>query len=544
MSPSRKSAPAAVVGLDIGSDSIKVAEAKYARDGITLTGLGVGRTPEGAVENEVIVDPKALGAAIKQLLSESGIKTKKCVSAVGGQSQVVVRVIEVPKMTRDELTETMKWEIERHVPFSVNEVVKDFQPLERPNADPDAQNMEVLLAVAQQELIANHVEALQAAGLKPMAIDIEPLAASRSLIEASQNGASASEIVAIVNIGSNRTDVGIFEGGLLTFPSPPLGIAGMSFTREIAEALGQTLEQAEITKKEYAAVDVEALEGGVGPSDQGFASEPTSFDTVFAPPGQIAGAPEPGDQPVPGTEPADPGAFRDTVDGPVFDAPEVAVGPSFDLGEPAVPGFDLGDASAAQPATPAEPEPELGAEPDLLAAEPADIFAFDLGGDQEPAAEQITPDFDLEEESQASQEDQTAAPAFDLGDTDAFADPGEAVGQDAAPVSQPQAGSMEQAVFNAISGVLVDLAVEIRRSIEYYTTRYSKAPQRVILCGGTAKMPRLDEFLGRQLGIQVEVADPVKNVRANVPGASGQYLKEISPLFAVSIGLAIRDMVG
>ena len=180
----------------------------------------------------------------------------------------------------------------------------------------------------------------------------------------------------------------------------------------------------------------------------------------------------------------------------------------------------------------------------MLAAEPSDIFAFDLGGEQEPAAEQITPDFDLEEEAPASQEDQAPAPAFDLGDTDAFADPGEAVQQAAAPVLQPQAGSMEHAVFNAISGVLVDLAVEIRRSIEYYTNRYSKAPQRVILCGGTAKMPRLDEFLGRQLGIQVEVADPVKNVRANVPGASGQYLKEISPLFAVSIGLAIRDMVG
>lgn len=57
-------------------------------------------------------------------------------------------------------------------------------------------------------------------------------------------------------------------------------------------------------------------------------------------------------------------------------------------------------------------------------------------------------------------------------------------------------------------------------------------------------MPRLDKYLSGELGIPVEVADPVKNVQANVPGASGQYLKEVSPLFAVSIGLAIRDMVG
>ncbi len=97
MSPSRKSAPSAVVGLDIGSDSIKVVEAKYAKDGITITGIGIMRTPEGVIDNEVIVDPTALGSAIKSLLSESGIKTKKCVSSVAGQSRVVVRVVEVPK---------------------------------------------------------------------------------------------------------------------------------------------------------------------------------------------------------------------------------------------------------------------------------------------------------------------------------------------------------------------------------------------------------------------------------------------------------------
>ena len=118
-----------MVGLDIGTDSIKVAEAKFARDGITISGLGIARTPEGVFDNELIVDPKALGQAIKALLAESGVKTKKCVSSVSGSSQVVVRVISVPKMNQDELAETMKWEVERHVPFSPQEVVMDFQPL-------------------------------------------------------------------------------------------------------------------------------------------------------------------------------------------------------------------------------------------------------------------------------------------------------------------------------------------------------------------------------------------------------------------------------
>jgi Tfp pilus assembly PilM family ATPase len=97
MSSSNKKIPPAMVGIDIGIDSIKVAEAKYNdKDGITITGLGIARTPIGVIENEMIVDPKGLGDAIKTLLNDSGIKTKKCVSSVAGQSKVVVRVIDVP----------------------------------------------------------------------------------------------------------------------------------------------------------------------------------------------------------------------------------------------------------------------------------------------------------------------------------------------------------------------------------------------------------------------------------------------------------------
>jgi type IV pilus assembly protein PilM len=542
MSPSRKSPPSAVVGLDIGTDSIKVAEAKYGKDGITITALGIAQTPVGVIENEVITDPKALGSAIKALLAESGIKTKQVVSSVAGQSKVVVRIIEVPRMTRDELTETMKWEVERQVPFSPSEVVMDFQPLDKPDADPNAQNMEVLLAVAQQDLIDSHVQALLAAGLKPMAIDIEPLACSRSLIETSQNGLR-DEVVAIVNIGANNTDLGVFEKGLLTFPSPPLSIAGMSFTREIAEVLGQTLEEAETMKKEYAAVKLDAFASAPTVGDQQAdesdvqaapVSEPTSFDT-FAGPGLDFGVPfNQGDeqvrtdQPAADTdeqiglaaEPASLSDFQDTIDGPIFDTPDAMGIPAFDIEQttaPAGPAFDLGDDELASSTASAGP-------------------SFDLDD-----AEPVAPSFDLEEQTEDSEEPIT--PSFDLSDTDENADLGEPV------VDQPtsklaSSGSTEDVIFEAITGVLVDLANELRRSIEYYSTRYSQMPQRVLLCGGTAKMPNLAEFLSEQLGIPVEVANPIKNLKIKVTNISDRYLSEIAPVFPVAIGLAIRDMIG
>lgn len=512
MSPSKKAPPAAVVGVDIGSDSIKVAEAKYTKDGITISALGMAPVPPGVVENEVILDPTALGSAIKTLLSEHGIKTKQCVSAVAGQARVVVRVIEVPKMEKSELAETMKWEVERHVPFSPTQVVMDFQPLEKETPDPNAQNMEVLLAVAQDELISSHVEALLAAGLKPMAIDIEPLAASRSLIEITQNGVKE-EIIAILNIGSRNTDLGVFEKGLLAFPSPPLGIAGTTLTQEIAEALSKTPEESEVVKKEYASVNL----SGFGQPAPGI--------------GMPAVSPEPTSMGMADNQIPDVGAsfVQDTVSEVSEEAVDsadqsakfhvTADGPVFDLGEP--------DASAEA----AAPEQESDA------VQPTGPM-FDLG-EAEPAQSE-GPTFDLG----SSEEDQQAPtkPVFDLDDEEPAAPP---------PPIQPapvqtafNAGSMEDRVFQAISGILVDLANEVRRSIEYYTTRYNKTPERIFVCGGTAKIPHLDEFLSQELGIKVEVADPLSNLKVNVASASDRYLREISPMFAVCVGLAIRDMVG
>lgn len=532
MSPSRKSAPSAVVGLDIGTDTIKVAEAKFAKDGIAITGLGIARTPQGVIENEVIVDPKALGATIKALLTESGIKTRKCVSSVSGASQVVIRVISVPKMKQEELAETMKWEVERHVPFSPQEVVMDFQPLDNPSADPAAAEMDVLLAVAQQQLVDSHVEALFAAGLQPTAIDIEPLAASRSLIELSKNGAMG-ETVAVVNIGATRTDLGIFENGLLTFPSPPLGVAGINFTREIAEALGQTLEQAEVTKREFAAVDLAATASPASPdpAPQAPAAEPTTtFNTAVGPETATSGGFDLDDV-APAAEPAKPGDFQDTIDGPVFDVEDI--GPSFDSSSSS-PSFDLGGPDRDAP----------------VAAGPS----FDLGGPssfdaaEEPAAP-AGPAFDLDDDEPEPVVEEDAAPSFDLSDAGNEIDHGaEAVPQaTGAPVVAPvpmDAGSTEGQVFQAISGVLADLANELRMSLDYYQNRYSKLPERVYLCGGTAKMPGLDQYLSRELGLPVVVADPVKNLPVQVPSASPQYLNEISPLLCVCMGLAIRDMIG
>ncbi len=245
------------VGLDIGSRWIKVAEVVPSRGGVTVRAIGMAPTPEGSMENNVIVDPQLLGDAVKKLLKESGCSSKSSVSSVSGQGALVVRVIEVPKMSDNELAETMRWEVERHVPFAANEVIMDFQVIDRADAPPDAQNMEVLLAVAQQDMIDRHVEMLKAAGLKPSAIDVEPLAAARSLIELSPDP-YGHKTIAVINIGASNTDIGIFRDGVLSFPRT-LPLAGDAMTRAIMPQMGLAEEQAEEMKVRHGEVILDQM---------------------------------------------------------------------------------------------------------------------------------------------------------------------------------------------------------------------------------------------------------------------------------------------
>lgn len=544
MSPSRNIKPAAVVGVDIGSNTIKVAEAKFGKDGITITALGSAQLPAGLIENEVILDPKALGQALKALLAESGIKTKRTVSSVSGQSRVVVRVIEVPKMSSKELAETMKWEVERHVPFPPNEVIMDYKPLDLLGNDPNAQNMEILLAVAQDDLINKHVEALQTAGLKPVAIDIEPLAASRTLIEATSYGQQTG-VIAIVNIGANNTELSVFDEGVLVFPSPPLGIAGSMLTHEISEAMGLTLEDAENTKREYAAIDLNGFGIGGG-SGTAAPDGPTAFGTSFSPTDAGTFDSSQAQQPAAG-------GFASTIDGPVFDqddplgfhnmggtapeqtpegtpAAEATEMPAFDLGTPqfAGPSFDFATD------TPAEPE----------VMETASVSVPE------------GPSFDLEDDSpEPTIDSKPVAPAFDLSDVHEGVNPGDQVdyvdpdltmpGYEDSPRYDPTRAlnETEQKVFNAISGPLMDLATELRRSLEYYSSKYQKVPHKVYLCGGSARIPNLDKFLSNELGVPVAVADPVRKLRVKAPMVSPPALRDMSPSMSVCIGLAIRDML-
>jgi type IV pilus assembly protein PilM len=455
------------VGLDIGSNQIKVAELRRSGNQLQVVAMGVAQTPLEAYDKSEIIDPQLLGTAVKNLLKQAGITSKEVVSSVSGQSAVVVRVIEVPQMSPSELAENMKWEVERHVPFATSEMVIDWTPIERPEGVAEGQNMEVLLAVAQQDMIDRHVEMLNAAGLKPKSIDVEPLAVCRTLLDIDPQQSQPGHTVTILNIGASYTEVGIYRDKLLSFPRT-LPVAGDSLTRAIAQGLGIDLLTAEKYKVEYGEVIMDHMAGAPGaPSDFGGFSAP-GYSDFTVPAGNPFGAPT---DPFASPSSGGPMPFEFSTPGDV--APQPSGAPL-----EAAPGFGA-------------PAPEFGA--------PAPEFGA------APAPENLP------------------APA---GSGD------------------PVRDALRIQVFSAMAPVLAELAQEVRRSLDYYRGRAGDAyVNEILLVGGTAKLKGLAKFLESELGIPTRVADVLHNVQVSAKSVSAQYAQDLAPVFPISVGLGLRDLV-
>jgi len=465
------------IGLDIGSQTIKAVEARGAGTGLQISALGIENTPPGAVQGGVITDPKALGAAIKAVLSKNGIKASRCVSAAAGAASVVVRVIEVPRMTPAELAETMKWEVERHIPFAANDVEMAYQTIDDPAAaaDPNNPNMEVLLAVAQRDMVAAHIETLQAAGLNPVAVDVEPLAAGRALINVPRNGLDQKNVV-VVNIGAANTDVSIFKAGTLRFPRS-FPIAGDNFTRAIADHIGMGMDAAEEEKRENATVFMDLIGGGAGLGDDfGGGVAPAGGGDIGRTPFDFAA-----DINIPMNTP-----FASTPAGEGL-AP-VSASP-FDMTEDAPPV-----------APPVELTPEPVVPPAASPFDTSDPFAAAMSSS--PAA---------------------AGPLANV------------------PADDPRTRRRRE-IFDALLPVLGEFAGEVRRSVDYFRSRYpNDTLDQIILCGGSARIPNLDQFLQSDLGVTTVVADPFAGINVSSRQMSSERLQEVAPSFAVAVGLATRD---
>src|SRR3982074_2611851 len=148
----------ALVGLDIGSSSIKAVELKSTKQGYELVSFGLEALAQDTVVDGAIMDAPLVAGGISNNFDTQKIKTKNVATAVSGPSVIVKRVT-LPSMTGEELYDRIQSEASQHIPFDIADVNLDHQLLESVDSQ-----MDVLLVAVKKDKILNHPNVLPPSG--------------------------------------------------------------------------------------------------------------------------------------------------------------------------------------------------------------------------------------------------------------------------------------------------------------------------------------------------------------------------------------------
>jgi type IV pilus assembly protein PilM len=195
-----------LVGLDIGSSTIKAAEIVETKKGPSLKSFGMIDIAPGVITDGAIKEPESVADSIRQLFKLYNLKGQNVVISIGGYS-VIVKKINVQTMEEEQLQETIHFEAEQYIPFDISDVNLDFQILGESEINPN--QMSVLLVAAKKDMVNDYINLIQMAGLNPCIIDVDAFAL-QNIFEFNYdlNG----ENIALIDIGASKTSLNILKG--------------------------------------------------------------------------------------------------------------------------------------------------------------------------------------------------------------------------------------------------------------------------------------------------------------------------------------------
>ncbi len=195
-----------LVGLDIGSSIIKVAELKPSKKGYLLNKFGMSRIAPGSIVEGRIADMGSVANDIKTLFKSHKIREKNVAISTGGHS-VVIKTINTAKRPDKELHDTIFSEAEQYIPYDIDDVNIDYQILGESEFSPDQIN--VLLVAVKKDLVAEYIELIHLAGLNPRIIDVDTFALQNAH-EILPYG-SKEKITLLIDVGASKTSLNILK---------------------------------------------------------------------------------------------------------------------------------------------------------------------------------------------------------------------------------------------------------------------------------------------------------------------------------------------
>jgi type IV pilus assembly protein PilM len=230
-----------LVGVDIGSSSIKVIQLKDVRKRLTVQRYGWAPLPAQTIVDGHVMNRGAVIEALLRIFHDQKITQKEVAIGVYGQS-IIVRKITMPLMTAAELDEQITWEAEQHIPFDIKVMSIDYEVLRK---RPEAGQMDLLLVAAKKDEINDYASIVREAKLKPVVVDINAFTVQNAFEY--NHGLPQDQTIALLNIGASISSLNIVSRGVSAF-SREVTNAGNTITEEIQRQCKFSFDQAESYK--------------------------------------------------------------------------------------------------------------------------------------------------------------------------------------------------------------------------------------------------------------------------------------------------------
>ncbi|MBW1726179.1 MAG: type IV pilus assembly protein PilM [Deltaproteobacteria bacterium] len=200
-----------LIGLDIGSRTIKISEIVDKKTKHILKSFHTIDIEPGLIEEGAVKDPETVSESIRKIFKESKLKEKNVAISIGGYS-VIVKKINVQNMSEEELQGSIHFEAEQYIPFDISDVNLDFQILGESEHNPN--QMSVLLVAAKKEMVNEYINLVRMTGLNTCIIDVDAFAL-QNIFEFNYD--TEDENIALIDIGASKTSLNILKDNTSVF---------------------------------------------------------------------------------------------------------------------------------------------------------------------------------------------------------------------------------------------------------------------------------------------------------------------------------------
>lgn len=229
-----------ILGIDIGSNSIKVIELEEIGTKYHLKNIGEAPLAKGAIVNKTIENPEAIYQVLSTLIDDLEIEADDAAVSISGEP-VLLRRVSLPYMSDAELKKSIKWEIEQFNPQAPGDYNYDYQVI---SSQDSHDKIDVLIVAANKNVTKDYLSIITNVGLNPVLIDLDVFSLE-SMYEV--NYPETQGLLCLVNIGASVTNLLIVENDESVFARDLL-LGGKNYTDSIMEHLDLSYEEAEEMK--------------------------------------------------------------------------------------------------------------------------------------------------------------------------------------------------------------------------------------------------------------------------------------------------------